>query len=117
MNLTLSTRQAYSEIDEFIELLTEEQKNEIPNELRSYFKAEKDKNYIKRIDASIPIKEQNLKKETLALIALLNLQYWCKDEEEKKRLKSIYIKNENKYQEILRKKFNPNDVFRKKKKR
>ena len=50
----------------------------------------------------------------MAIIALLNLQYWCKDEEEKKRLQAIYAQNEKKYQDMLYKKYNPNDIFKKK---
>lgn len=114
MNVSLNTRQAYSEIDEFSGLLTEEQRNEIPKKLREFFKEEKDKEYIKSINPSIPIKEQSLKEETLAIIALLNLQYWCKDEEEKNRLKAIYAQNEKKYQDMLYEKYNPNDIFKKK---
>ncbi len=114
MNVSLNTRQAYSEIDEFLGLLSEEQRNEIPKKLREFFKEEKDKEYVKNIDKNIPIKDQNLKEETLAIIALLNLQYWCKDEEEKNRLKAIYAQNEKKYQDILYEKYNPNDIFKKK---
>ena len=50
----------------------------------------------------------------MAIIALLNLQYWCKDEKEKKRLKSVYAQNEKKYQDMLYEKYNPNDIFKKK---
>ena len=94
MGVSIKTRQAYSEIDEFLELLSEEQRNEIPKKLRDFFKKEKHTEYVKNIDKDIPIKDQNLKEETLAIIALLNLQYWCKDEKEKKRLKSVYAQNE-----------------------
>lgn len=114
MSVSIKTRQAYSEIDEFLELLSEEQRNEIPKKLRDFFKEEKDKDYLKNIDANIPIKNQNLKEETLALIALLNLQYWCKDENEKMRLKAIYSENEKEYQNELYEKYNPNDIFKKK---
>lgn len=114
MNVSLNTRQAYSEIDEFLALLTEEQRNEIPKKLRDFFKEEKDKEYVKNINKNIPIEDQNLKEETLAIIALLNLQYWCKDEEEKNRLKTIYAKNEKEYQDKLYKKYNPNDIFKRK---
>ena len=34
MSVSIKTRQAYSEIDEFLELLSEEQRNEIPKKLR-----------------------------------------------------------------------------------
>ena len=112
MSLSIKTRQAYSEIDELLGLLSEEQRNEIPKKLREFFKEEKDKEYVKNIDSNIPIKQQNLKEETLAIIALLNLQYWCKDEEEKKRLQAIYNQNEKKYQEKLYEEYNPNDIFK-----
>lgn len=114
MELSTHSRQAYSELDEFLELLSIEQRNMIPQKLREIFKQEKDKEYVKGIDPSIPIKEQNLKEETLGLIALLNLQYWCQDEVEKEKLKKIYSDNEKKYQEMLRTKFNPDNIFNKK---
>ena len=88
--LSISTRQAYAEIDSFIELLSDENKNKIPNELRIYFKVRRDYNYTKEINPDIPLKDQNLKRETLALIALLNLKYFCEDDAEKERLINIY---------------------------
>ena len=90
MGVSINTSQAYSEIDEFLSLLTKEQINKIPLKLREFFKEEKDKEYKKQIDSEIPIKDQNLKSETLAIIAMLNLQYWCEDEQEKERLKKVY---------------------------
>lgn len=114
MNIDIQTRQAYSEIDEFLDLLDEEKKNEIPKKLRELFKKEKDNNYYKGINLIIPIREQNLKSETLALIALLNLQYWCKNENEKEELKQIYEDNEKKYQEELKEKYNVDDIFKRK---
>ena len=112
----MKTRQAYSEIDEFIGLLTVDEQKQIPKKLRDFFKEQKDKEYIKHINPNIPIKNQNLLEETLALIAMLNLQYWCKDEQEKERLKNIYAENERKYQEELGLKYNPNNIFNNKKK-
>lgn len=114
MSISTKTRQAYSEIDEFIGLLTIEEQNEIPKKLREFFKEQKDSEYVKNINPNIPIKEQNLLEETLALIAMLNLQYWCKDENEKERLKSVYAENERKYQDELREKYNPDNLFKNK---
>ena len=114
MGISINTRQAYSEIDEFLGLLSIDQRNMIPQKLRELFSQEKDKEYIKGIDPTIPIKEQNLKEETLGLIALLNLEYWCQDELERERLKRAYGKNEKEYQEMLREKFNPDNIFKKK---
>ena len=110
--LSINTRQAYTEIDNFIELLDEYNRNKVPKKLRDFFKKEKDDTYTKEINPNIPIKDQNLKEETLALIAMLNLQYWCEDEEEKRRLKKIYSDNEIKHQQKLREMYNPDDVFK-----
>lgn len=112
MGVPQTTKQAYSEIDEFLNLLPKEQREKIPKKLREFFKEEKDADYIKEIKVEIPIREQNLKEETLAIIALLNLQYWCQDEKEKEQLKNIYANNEKQYQEMLREKYNPDNLFK-----
>lgn len=113
MGVSINTRKAYSEIDEFLGLLSEEQRNKIPQKLREFFKEEKDQDYKKGINPNVAIKNQNLKEETLGIIALLNLQYWCEDENEKQRLKEVYAKNEQVYQEMLQVAFNPDDIFKK----
>lgn len=114
MEISINTRQAYSEIDAFLGILSEEKRNEIPKKLITLFKKEKDQSYVKEIDINAPLKNQNLKEETLDIIAFLNLQYWCKDETEKERLMKIYTRNEQKYQEELREKYNPDNLFMKK---
>ncbi len=113
MGVSINTRKAYSEIDEFLGLLSDEQRNKIPQKLREFFKEEKDQDYKKGINPNVAIKNQNLKEETLGIIALLNLQYWCEDENEKQRLKEVYAKNEQVYQEMLQVAFNPDDIFKK----
>ena len=114
MGVSINTRQAYSEVDEFLGLISNEHRNKIPKKLREFFREEKDTNYIKGINTNVPIKNKKLKEETLGIIALLNLQYWCEDENEKKRLKEVYAKNEKRYQEYLQVQFNPNEIFKKK---
>lgn len=114
MGVSINTRQAYSEVDEFLGLISDENRNKIPKKLIEFFKEEKDINYIKGINPNVPIKNQQLKEETLGIIALLNLQYFCEDENEKKRLRAVYDKNEKTYQDHLQVKFNPDEIFKKK---
>ena len=114
MEISINTRQAYCEVDEFLNIISVESKNKVPEYLREFFNKEKDETYIKRIIPSIPIKEQSLKEETLAIIAWLNLEYWCQDEDEKKRLKEVYENNEKKYNELVQVEFSPNEVFKQK---
>ncbi len=109
--MNIETRQAYSEVNKFLELIGEEMSNKIPVKLRKFFEREMDKNYIPTINTNIPIKEQNLKRKTIAIIASLNLQYWCK-EDKKQELLEIYSNNVKKYQEDLREKYNPDDIFK-----
>lgn len=112
MSISLATRQAYSEVDTFLDILSPEEREKIPQKLREIFREEKDNSYKKIINADVPIIEQNLKEETLSIIALLNLQYWCEDESEKERLRNIYNENETKYQTELREKYNPDNLFK-----
>lgn len=113
MEISQKTRQVYSEVDEFIGLLKIEQINKIPENLREIFKTEKDKNYTKGINPNKTIESQNLKEETLAIIAYLNLEYLCEDENEKERLERVYQKNENEYQKKLSEKYKIDDIFEK----
>ena len=114
MVISINTRQAYSEVDEFLDIISAENREKVPKYLREFFNKEKDETYIKRIIPSIPIKKQNLKEETLAIIAWLNLEYWCQDKDEKKRLKEVYENNEKKYNELVQVEFSPNEVFKQK---
>ena len=40
----------------------------------------------KTIDLSVSMKEQGLKRETIAIIAMLNLNYICNDKSEKREI-------------------------------
>lgn len=112
MGISINTRQAYSEVDEFLNVISAENRDKVPLYLIQFFNSEKDENYNKGINPNIPIKEQALKEETLAIIAWLNLEYWCQDENEKKRLREVYDKNEERFREILQTAFNPDEVFK-----
>ena len=88
----------------------------IPKKLLELFNEEKDKNYQPNISPNISLAEQNLQRKTLALLAMLNLNYWCEDEKEKQELIAIYAENDRKKEEELREKYNPDNLFKKKEK-
>ena len=115
MAISINTRNAYAEVDNFIECLDLYHKNKVPDDIRKYFKKEKSKNYDKMIDVNQPIKNQNLMDETLAIIAMLNLKYWCDDEEEKNRLINIYLENERKIHDELKEKYDIERVLKERK--
>ena len=79
-----STMEAYAEIDTILNYMDESYINQIPLKVRNTFKELKSKTYIKDIDPSIPLENQNLKRETITLLSVLNYNYWCTDENRKK---------------------------------
>ncbi len=108
-----STMEAYAEVDMILNLMDEKYVREIPEKLRTLFKSKKAKDYSKNIVDNKPLKEQNLNKETLSILAVLNYNYWCKDEKRKKELWDRYSENDRKYQQELREKYNPEDILKK----
>ncbi len=103
---TTTMKRAYSEIDSFLDILTDDERNKVPENIRYYFKNNKDISYTRKIDPKLSICEQHLMRETLTLIALLNLEYWCEDEEEKQRLISIYEANDKRHSDDLNNRLN-----------
>ena len=69
-------------------------------------------NYICKLDYSKELSDMELKKETRELLALMYEKYWC-PEEEKEDLQKKFCENEKKYQEELRGKYNPDNLFKK----
>lgn len=104
---------AYAEIDEILNLLEDEYKEKIPKNVRNFFKKEKNNDYIPQIDTGKPLIEQNLKRETLVLLAILNLNYWCKSEEEKQEFLNKLAENEKEKKE-LEERYNPENLFKNK---
>lgn len=111
--MTQSTMKAYAEVDTILNLMDEKYIKEIPEKLRNLFKEKKQKDYNKSIVLDKPLEEQGLSNETLSILAVLNYNYWCKDEEKRKQLIETYSKNENLYQEELREKYNLYNIFKK----
>ncbi len=104
---------AYAEIDEILNLLEDDYREKVPKKVRDFFKEEKMKDYHPEIDIEKPLIGQNLKRETMVLLAILNLNYWCENEKEKQRFLNELDKNEEEKKE-LEEKYNPDNLFKKK---
>ena len=107
-------KMAYCEVDIILEQMEEEYVNKVPSELRKLFKEQKRMDYSPEIKADIPLADQNLMRKTIAILAMLNLNYWCEDEKEKQELIRMYSENDRKREEELREKYNPDNLFKKK---
>lgn len=106
---------AFSEVYMILKLLDEELKNKVPDNIVEFIDNERDKSYIPVINPNIEIEKQNLMVDTINIMAVLKVKYWCKDKEEKQRVMEIINKNENTYREKQRKEYDVNNIFNKKK--
>lgn len=107
---------AYSEVYEILNLLEDEYKERVPKKVIEFFEEEMDKEYSPIIDVNIPLDKQNLKRETMVLLAILNLNYWCDSEEEKQEILNGFAENEKLKQlaeKELAEKYNPDNLFKK----
>lgn len=107
---------AYAEIDEILNLLEDKYREKVPEKVRTFFREEKMPEYTPTIDVNIPLIEQNLKRETIVWLAILNINYWCENEEEKQFFLNELDKNEEAKKKI-EEKYNPDNLFKNKQER
>ena len=112
MNINSNT---YAEVNAVLESMAEEYTNKIPIKLKKLISNYRNKSYSVKCDFNKPLHEQNISKEALSIIALIHLNYWCKDEAEKKELYKIFQDNELKNENEKRLKYSPNNLFKSKK--
>jgi len=101
---------AYSEVYEIINLMSYDLRSKIPSKFINLIMTQKDENYTPKIARNISLEEQNLREETISILAYLKLNCFC-DDEEKKQFVKMLNENERKYQKELRDKYNPNNLF------
>lgn len=92
------------EVDVVLSYVPKKDLEKIPEEIRKSIKENKDKNYIWKYDESKSLKEQNLSKDSLALLAYLNTEYML-NPEQKKLMNKIYRFNEIALEKEKKKRF------------
>lgn len=110
----LDNMMAYSEIYEILNLMEDEDKERVPQEVRDFFEEQRMKEYKPKIRTDIPLTEQNLKRETVVLLTILVINYWCDSEEEKQSFIDELEKNEKIKMELQE--YNPNNLFKNRRK-
>lgn len=101
------------QINEIIKYMTPNLKARIPKKFISYFENNKSKDYNWKIDEAIPLEKQNLLPTTKEMLTVLYKDYIC-DDIERVELEKTLSNNEIKYQEELREKYNPDNIFKNK---
>ena len=83
----------------------------LPQDKQSYIIKNKE-NYELKFNKNVPLQFQINDKETIVVLSYLFLKYINDNENVKKYLVEKYKKNEIIYQAKLRKKYNPDDIFK-----
>ena len=100
----------FSEVYVILNQLEEESLKKIPEKIFNQIK-ENAKVEVDYIDKNVPLEEVNLMDETKEFLAIISYYYFC-DEEEKQKWDEILNENERKYQETLKQKYNPEEIFK-----
>lgn len=111
--LTNERALAYSEVYYIIRMMNKKYVDKIPKKLKKIIINEMDKNYIPKINAKIPLQNQNLQHKTFTILAMINLRYWCENEKHKQELLKIYNENSRVKTKKLSEKYNYDNLFKK----
>lgn len=105
-------REAFSEIEQIINLMPSNLANRIPLGFKNIIESEKSKTYIPNVTE--PIEQSTLKAETIIILAIIYRDFLCTKEERA----SLITRDKNKLAEFeneLREKYNPDNIFKNKK--
>lgn len=111
--MEIKTNEIYSEVYSVLNTLGDTYIKKIPIKLFNLIKDQKLDKYNPQYNLDLNLKDQNIKKQSLAMIALIHLNYWCESEEEKIELRKIFRTNEENHQKELKEKYNYDNMFKK----
>ena len=114
--MDINIQETYSEVYCILNMLGENYIKRLPNSLYKIIRDSKSSTYNPQYSKEKSLNEQNIKRESLSMIALFHLNYWCNSNEEKEQLKQLFKSNEEKHQAEIREKYNPDNLFKNKEK-
>ena len=98
----------------YLKGINQDDLNKIPSKFIKFLSDNSSKNYECDFDYTKPLKELNISEEARGIIAMICLNYWCITDEQKEKFKSHLTKNELKFQKEMRRKYNPDNLFKNK---
>ena len=96
---------AYSEVYQIIQLLDDDLRNKLPDEVVLFFKENRDLEYEPYFNKYEVLENQKVLNETINVLAFLKLKYWCTTDEEKiflKQLEENDVEQTDDYETILK---------------
>lgn len=99
------------QISEILKYITPTLKARIPKKIISYIESNKSKDYNWKIDKTLPLEKQELLPTTKELITVLYKDYMC-DDIARAKLNKVLNENQIKYENEVREKYNPDNIFK-----
>lgn len=109
------TKEAYQEVYIILNSIKLECRSKIPKNLMKFIDENRQKEYLKEIDISKDLKDQNLKEKTISILAIIYYYYLTKDEKEKKELYETFCINDQKIEKEIKEKYDIEKLFDKRK--
>lgn len=104
---------AYKEVIEILNYVPKESIDKIPQTMLDTFKTKMDKEYDFTVDVNKSFEEQDILEETKAIFANIFRDYWATPYQ-KERIEAKEKYDRQKLEEEKMKKYNPEDIFKKK---
>lgn len=104
---------AYREVYEVLKYIPKEDLEKIPKDFIETIESNMDKTYDYKIDETKSFEEQELLKETKAIISIIYQDYWATPERKQELIK-IRRKQRETLEREKREKYDPDDIFKKK---
>ena len=105
-------KSAMGEVIEYLKYVPQEEKDRISPKFMEYLNENAIINENTQKDYSKPMYEIDFSPEAKNILMFIAYKYWAQSEEEKQKLMQILDANEEKYQEELKEKYNPDNMFK-----
>ena len=99
------------EVSEILNHLKKSDYDKIPKEVIDVIEKNKDKEYIWKYDETKDLKNQNVSKDTIAILSYINMQYLL-NEEQRKFAQEIFNENQKKLENLKKDKYNSDNLFK-----
>ncbi len=103
---------AYAEVLEILKYLPESELRKIPKDEIKFLENNMDKDYKFVLDPEKALEEQNISRKANAILVVYFKKYFTNDYQ-KQKLNEILTRNQQIVENEARKKYNPEDIFRK----
>lgn len=103
---------AMAEVLQYLKGIRQEDIDKIPRKFMIFLEENASKDYECQFDYTKPLKELELLDETRGIIGIICLNYWCDTQQQRNKFLNKINENEIKYQEELKKKYNPDNIFK-----